>query len=105
MEQLQAMLNAILSTSEEFTPIPFWFFNDEPDEERIAAQLADYVEKGVNGLVLHPRIGVPESLPYLSEKYFEVVKFIVKTADGLGMKVVLYDEGMYPSSSMLTDSS
>ena len=99
MEQITTLLNQILSPSEEFTPIPFWFFNDEPDEERIAAQLADYVEKGVNGIVLHPRIGVPESLPYLSEKYFDVMRFIVKTADELGMKVVLYDEGMYPSGS------
>ncbi len=99
MEQITTLLNEILSPSEEFTPIPFWFFNDEPDEERIAAQLADYVEKGVNGIVLHPRIGVPESLPYLSEKYFDVMRFIVKTADELGMKVVLYDEGMYPSGS------
>lgn len=35
----------------------------------------------------------------MSEAYFDAVKFIVKTADELGMKVVLYDEGMYPSGS------
>lgn len=99
MEQLNRLLDEILNPSTEFTPIPFWFFNDEPDEERIAAQLADYVEKGVNGIVLHPRIGVPEHIPYLSEAYFKAVRFIVKTADELGMKVVLYDEGMYPSGS------
>ena len=99
MEQITNVLNDILNPSDEFTPIPFWFFNDEPDEERIRQQLEDYVEKGVNGIVLHPRIGVPKELPYLSEEYFKVVRFIVKTADSLGMKVVLYDEGMYPSGS------
>ncbi|MBQ6787115.1 MAG: hypothetical protein IJO85_05275 [Lachnospiraceae bacterium] len=99
MEQIINVLNDILNPSDEFTPIPFWFFNDEPDEERIRKQLEDYVEKGVNGIVLHPRIGVPKELPYLSEEYFEVVRFIVKTADSLGMKIVLYDEGMYPSGS------
>ena len=64
MEQSAKILEEILKPSEEFTPIPFWFFNDEPDEERIATQLKDYVEKGVNGIVLHPRIGVPENVPY-----------------------------------------
>lgn len=99
MGKLQDFLEQIEKPSEEFTPIPFWFFNDTPDEERIAAQLADYVDKGVNGIVLHPRIGVPREIPYLSEAYFAAVKFIVKTAHNLGMKVVLYDEGMYPSGS------
>lgn len=89
----------IMHPSEEFSPIPFWFFNDEPEEERIAAQLQDYVQKGVNGIVLHPRIGIPETVEYLSEAYFAAVRFIVKTAAGLGMKIVLYDEGMYPSGS------
>lgn len=98
MEQ-NTFLNNILFPSEEFTPIPFWFFNDEPEEEKIRAQLKDYVDKGVNGLVLHPRIGVPESLPYLSEEYFKVIRFIVKTAAELEMRIVLYDEGMYPSGS------
>ncbi len=99
MEQAQKLLNEVLHPGEEFTPIPFWFFNDEPEEEKLRRQLEDYVAKGVNGIVLHPRIGVPKEIPYLSEAYFGAVKFIVKTAAKLGMKIVLYDEGMYPSGS------
>ncbi|MCM1134602.1 MAG: hypothetical protein NC400_03410 [Clostridium sp.] len=96
---VKRLIEGLQNPSEEFTPIPFWFFNDSPDETRIKEQLKDYVDKGVNGLVLHPRIGIPREIPYLSEKYFKVVKFVVKTADELSMKVVLYDEGMYPSGS------
>lgn len=96
---LEKIIKELNSPGEEFTPVPFWFFNDTPDEERIRNQLRDYQEKGVDAFVLHPRIGIPEDLPYLSEAYFDAVKFIVKTADELGMKVVLYDEGMYPSGS------
>lgn len=95
----KTVLQQILSPSEEYTPIPFWFFNDEPDREKIKNQLEDYVAKGVNGFVLHPRIGIPTNLPYLSEGYFEAVRYIVKTAAKLQMKVVLYDEAMYPSGS------
>lgn len=93
------LITALLEPSEEFSPIPFWFFNDRPDEERIAAQLRDYAEKGVNGFVLHPRIGIPNQIAYLSEEYFAAMRFIVRTAAALDMKVVLYDEGMYPSGS------
>lgn len=99
METQEKLLGELLQPGMEFTPIPFWFFNDAFDEEKVRNQLADYVEKGVNGLVLHPRIGVPKEMPYLSEEYFRAVRFIVKTAAELEMKVVLYDEGMYPSGS------
>lgn len=83
----------------EFSPMPFWFFNDEFSEKKVRTQLKDYVDKGVNGFVLHPRIGVPESMQYLSKEFFDAIKFIVKTADELKMKVILYDEAQYPSGS------
>ena len=54
MGQFETLVKQIQEPSAEFTPVPFWFFNDEPDEEKIAAQLADYVDKGVNAIVLHP---------------------------------------------------
>lgn len=96
---LEQFLDSIKNPPMEFTPIPFWFFNDEPDEEKIGKQLVDYVQKGVNGIIIHPRIGMPKEISYLSEAYFKVVKYVVQTASRLGMKVVLYDEGMYPSGS------
>ena len=99
MEKHSQLIQELLQPGEEYTPIPFWFFNDTFDEERIKEQLKDYVEKGVNGFVLHPRIGVPQEMPYLSEEFFRAVRFIVEIADSLHMKVVLYDEGMYPSGS------
>ena len=99
MSQTVQLWKELQTPSTEFTPIPFWFFNDTPDEHRMRKQLEDYVEKGVNGIVLHPRIGVPEEVPYLSDKYFQAVCFLVKTAAELDMKIVLYDEGMYPSGS------
>lgn len=96
---LRRFLDGVKNPSKEFTPVPFWFFNDEPDEEKIEGQLTDYVEKNVYGIIIHPRIGIPEKIQYLSDSYFNTVKFIVRTAERLGMKVVLYDEGMYPSGS------
>ena len=93
------LIKEILNPSKEFSPIPFWFLNDYFDKKEIKRQLADFCDKGVYGVVLHPRIGVPEEIGYLSDEFFDVICYIVETAQELDMKVVLYDEGMYPSGS------
>ena len=89
----------LLTPKEEFTPIPFWFINDDLQPNVLKSQLEDFKEKGVNGVVVHPRIGIPKEISYLSNKYFDIIKYIVKVADDLDIKIVLYDEGMYPSGS------
>lgn len=83
----------------EFTPIPFWFWNDELTREEILRQIHDFHEKEVDGFVVHPRMGLPRSMPYLSDAFMELVELAVSEAHKLGMKVILYDEGMYPSGS------
>lgn len=95
----KSFLHNLIHPSQEFSPVPFWFFNDAPERKEIEKQFADFKEKGVDALVLHPRIGIPETIPYLSEAFFDAVKMIVEIAAGLNMKIVLYDEGMYPSGS------
>jgi hypothetical protein len=93
------LLNELKEPPEEFTPIPFWFLNDALDKAELQRQLMDFRDKGVSGVVLHPRIGIPKTLPYLSEPYLEIMKYIVQTAKTLQMSIVLYDEAMYPSGS------
>lgn len=95
----QALKEAFLSPSDEFTAIPFWFWNDDLSEASITAQLEDFRDKGVCGFVLHPRIGIPTNIPYLSDRFMHYVKHAAAEAKRLGMKVVLYDEAMYPSGS------
>ena len=84
---------------DEFTPIPFWFWNGPLNEKEIKRQIHDFREKGVMGFVIHPRIGIPEDIEYLSDRFMQLVEFAVAEAARLGMKVVLYDEEMYPSGS------
>ncbi len=83
----------------EFTPIPFWFLNDKLDENELIRQIDDFHAKGVNAFVLHPRIGIPRDIPYMSEVFLAYIGVCIERAHSLGMKVVLYDEGMYPSGS------
>lgn len=85
--------------SKQYSPMPFWFWNDELSENEIERQMLEMKDKGVEGFVIHPRKGLPKSIPYLSDIYFKYVRFAVSKAKELDMKVVLYDEAMYPSGS------
>jgi hypothetical protein len=79
--------------------LPFWFWNDAITEAGIAEQIADFVEHGIHGFVLHPRIGLPRELSWMSSQLLDLMEFAVELASRCGMRVLLYDEGMYPSGS------
>jgi hypothetical protein len=83
----------------EFSPIPFWFWNDELSKAEISRQIHDFHAKEVNGFVIHPRMGLSTQTPYLSDAFMELVEVAVVEAAKLEMSVILYDEGMYPSGS------
>ena len=99
MRDISKLITEFENPSKEFTPIPFWFWNDYLTEDEIRRQICEFNEKGVNGFIIHPRIGLPESIVYMGEEWLGFVKFAVEEAKKLGMKVMLYDEGMYPSGS------
>ena len=88
-----------LTPPDEFTPIPFWFWNDKLSEKEIARQMDDFQDKGVMGFVIHPRKGIPKEIPYLSDIFMHYAEYAVKEAYKRNMRVVLYDEAMYPSGS------
>lgn len=83
----------------EFSLLPFWFWNDELNNDEIKRQINDMYEKGVRGFVIHPRIGIPENIRYMSAEFLSYVRCAVEEAARLNMRVMLYDEGMYPSGS------
>ena len=82
-----------------FSQVPFWFWNDALDDTEIKRQLADFREHGVFGFVIHPRMGLPADIPYMSAAWLAHVRTAVDEAARTGMHVCLYDEAMYPSGS------
>lgn len=83
----------------EFSVMPFWFWNDTLKDEEIVRQIAGFEAHGVYGFVIHPRIGLPENMTWLSDEMIHVMKIAITEAAKRNMSVVLYDEGMYPSGS------
>ncbi|HEV7300692.1 MAG TPA: hypothetical protein VGN72_15105 [Tepidisphaeraceae bacterium] len=83
----------------DFSLIPFWFWNDALDEQEIVRQIRDFQAHGVHGFLIHPRVGLPRDIAFMSDRFLHFVQIAVAEAARLDMRVVLYDEGMYPSGS------
>ena len=99
VDPVNAWLARFRNPPKEYTVVPFWFWNDELDEKEIIRQIDDFAAHGVHGFVIHPRIGLPESIGFMSDRYLHFVRLAVERAERKGMIVHLYDEGMYPSGS------
>ena len=46
----------------EFSVMPFWFWNDALNADEIIRQIDDFQQHGVDGFVIHPRVGLPRDL-------------------------------------------
>ncbi|MDF2959055.1 MAG: hypothetical protein K0S39_790 [Paenibacillus sp.] len=79
----------------EFRAHPFWFWNGDMEESEILRQIGEMKAKGVGGFFVCARQGM--TVPYLSQHWFDKVKFTVKAAEEAGLNVWLYDEYPYPS--------
>ncbi len=83
----------------EYGVTPFWFWNDQLCEEEILRQIASMDHVGVGGFVLHPRVGLPRDQGWMSDSLLGYMRIACAEAKRRGMRVILYDEGMYPSGS------
>jgi hypothetical protein len=89
----------LLNPPRECSLLPFWFWNDDLDEAELLRQIADFDAHGVYGFVIHPRIGLPRSIGWMSDAMLGFMSVALREAKRRDMKVLLYDEGMYPSGS------
>ena len=96
---MNELFSAMINAPRAYGMIPFWFWNDALDEGEIVRQLHAFHASGLAGVVIHARVGLSSDVGYLNESHFRFVRLAVDTCARLGMKVILYDEGSYPSGS------
>ena len=103
----QTLTSRFASPDAAYRPMLFWIWNGDVTREGIDEQLADFAAKGAGGVFLHP-MGENFRLadfiqginpPYLSDEYFDLVRYAAKQARALGLYLWLYDEGGWPSGS------
>ncbi len=61
----------------------------------LIALLRDFKKTGFGGVFLHPRYGMMTE--YLSDEWFELVKYSRDVAKKLELELWIYDENSYPS--------
>src|SRR5687768_1498171 len=96
---LDRFVQRLFEPSAEFGMWPFWFWNDDLDESELLRQLRAFHAAGAGGVVIHPRIGLSARVGYLTSQYFRLVRRVTDECAQLGIGVILYDEGSYPSGS------
>ena len=92
---LEAAYRAFRTPAPEHGLVLWWFWNGAMTEAEITRDLEDMHAHGVPGVMVFPYYGL--SIEYLSPAYFERIRFAVKEARRLDMRVWLMDEGAYPS--------
>jgi hypothetical protein len=79
----------------EYRTKPFFVWNGEVTEASIDRQVTEFHKQGVGGFFIHPRPGL--ITPYMSDRWYELVRYTMEKAKKLGMEAWLYDENSYPS--------
>ena len=74
---------------------PFWLWNGKMNKAELSRQVKLAKEGGVAGLTLHARVG--NEIPYLSDEWMELTRFVCEEAQRAGLKIWLYDEQGFPS--------
>ena len=92
---IRELIEAFQNPSVEYNPVMMWFWNSDIDESGITFQLEKFREQNVVQFFIHPAAGM--SVPYMSDRFLELIKHVVKEAKRLGMKYWIYDENDWPS--------
>lgn len=76
---------------------PFWFWNGDQQEDELIRQLRLVHASGCKGIAIHARRG--NRTPYISDRWFSLIRLMCDEARKLGLKIWVYDEDGYPSGN------
>ncbi|MBO4649303.1 MAG: hypothetical protein J5806_14230 [Lentisphaeria bacterium] len=79
----------------EKTSAPFWSWNGKLTIPELKRQLRIFKEMGFGGVFMHSRTGL--AVPYLSARWFELIRACIAEGKRLGLKTWIYDEDRWPS--------
>ena len=94
---LDRLRTAFAGPDRKYAPLALWFWNGRLHESELGRQVKEFADKGVGGVFMHAR----ESLqtPYLGERWWDAVDFVVRKGREAGLKTWIYDEYAWPSGS------
>ena len=75
--------------------LAFWSWNGDLEEDRLDEIIRGFQTAGIGGFFMHARAGL--KVEYLSEEWFDRIRFSAETARKYGLEAWLYDENGWPS--------
>ncbi len=81
----------------EYRGAPFWAWNGGLDKQELAWQIDLFQKMGFGGFNMHVRQGL--EVDYLSDEFFDAVRFCAQKAQEKGMYAWAYDEDRWPSGN------
>lgn len=99
MTGLDALADAFTAPPASARPWAFWFLNDDTPTDELLDQLDAFAAAGFGTVCPCARIGLGESVGYLTEDWWALMRTLVARCAELGLRVVLYDEASYPSGA------
>ncbi|MHC4871480.1 MAG: glycosyl hydrolase [Planctomycetota bacterium] len=79
----------------EYSMAPLWYWNDYLREDEILRQLKELKEKHVNEVMIWAMAGLQQQ--FLGTEYLDMIRFAVREAQKLDMKIWFYDDYVWPS--------
>lgn len=83
--------------TKEYRGAPFWAWNCKLTKQRLQKQIGILKQMGFGGFHMHSRTGM--ATPYLSDDFFDLVKFCADEGERQDMLAWAYDEDRWPSGS------
>lgn len=93
--RFEKLKKELKNPDKEFRSAPLWVWNTKVTHADIDRMLKELKEQGFGGAFVHPRPGMITD--YLSDDWFELYQYSVKTGKELGLDIWIYDENSYPS--------
>src|SRR5437764_15493822 len=81
----------------QYRAIAFWALNGDLEALELTRQLDCFKRMGLGGACLHARSGL--QTPYLSRRWFDLMRSCVEHAERQKLIIWLYDEDRYPSGA------
>ena len=89
-KNVSELFEGLISPKDDFRPSVMWFWNGNIEEDEIKFQIEQFKKQKIYDFFIHPMYGL--EVDYLSDRFFELIKYAVKTAKENGMYFWIYDE-------------
>ena len=70
----------LVDPPKRYSLIPMWFWNDVMTEAEVVRQIESFRSRGVYGFMIHPRVGLPRDIGWMSDRMLHFMHVAIEEA-------------------------